>query len=188
MGLKRVVKRLAQLAGLAVLIGAVGALVWANVTYLPSYVVQADGRATISDADMAMLFSANFWFVMIGLVAGLAVGIAAWIRLRVIGWPVALVAAGMALVAAVVCWQVGQLIGPGPFAQRLAEAGPGETVPVALGLTTPSALAAWVFAATGVPLFAASLGPDPDHRPTAGKRSRRQSPSDDVAMAGVIDD
>lgn len=182
----RVLTRIGQLAALAVLVGVVGSLVWANVTYLPSYVVQADGHATISDSDVGLLFSRNFWFVIIGLVAGIAVGVAAWVRLRGIGWPVAAVAAALALLAAIVCWQVGQLIGPGPFAPRLAPAQPGDSVPVALTLTTPSGVAAWVFSAVAVPLFAASLGPDPDHHP--GASARRRPPIEDSALVGVTDD
>lgn len=182
----RVLTRIGQVAALAVLVGVVGALVWANVTDLPSYVVQADGHATISDSDVGLLFARNFWFVIIGLFAGVAVGVAAWIRLRNVGWAVAVIAAVLALLAAIVCWQVGQLIGPGPFAPRLAPAQPGDSVPVALTLTTPSGLAAWVFSATAVPLFAASLGPDPDHRTGAG--AGRRSQAEDSALVGVTDE
>ncbi len=186
----RVLTRIGQLAALAILVGVVGSLVWANITYLPSYVVHADGHAAISDSDVGLLFSRNFWFVIIGLGAGLAVGLAGWIRLRSIGWPVAVISAAMALLAALVCWKVGQLIGPGPFAPRLASAQPGDSVPVALTLTTPSGLAAWAFAAVAVPLFAASLGPDPDPAPAhrTGVGARRRPSTDDSALVGVTDD
>lgn len=45
---------------------------------------------------------------------------------------------------------------------------------MALELTTPSALALWVFAAIAVPLFAASLGPDlsPGEEPQQRRRPR----------------
>ncbi|MFT3877998.1 MAG: hypothetical protein QM708_16490 [Propioniciclava sp.] len=185
MSLTRVLVRSGQLAGLAALLGVVGALVWANVTELPSYVVQADGHATIAESDVAKLFSGNFWFVVIGAFAGLAVGVASWIRLRSLGWMVAVITAALSVLAAIVCWKVGELIGPGPFAARLAAAGAGDQVRIALTLTTPSALAAWVFAATAVPLFAASLGPDPEFRARVARR--RHAPAEDAALAGVSD-
>lgn len=73
------------------------ALVWANLAVLPSYVVQADGHAVISDADLAEAFSANFWFSVLGVLGGAAIGVATWIMLRMVGWPVALLTALLSL-------------------------------------------------------------------------------------------
>lgn len=165
MPLKAVASRTATMAILAMLVGAVCALVWANLAVLPSYVVQQDGHAVISDSDLAESFSANFWFSMLAILGGVAIGIACWIVLRRIGWTVALVTSVLSLLGGLTCWALGSLIGPGQFAQRMAAAKPGESVQTALTLTTPSSLAIWVFAAVTVPLFAAALGPelDADH-------------------------
>lgn len=152
--------RVGILTALAVLIGVVGALVWANVAVLPAYVVQADGHATISENDLSQVFSGTFTYAVIGFVGGLAIGIAVWAQLRRLGWPVAPITAGLALLGGGTCWVLGELVGPGPFADRMAAAVPGESVPIALQLAAPSALAIWVFAAVAVPLFAASLGPE----------------------------
>ena len=175
MGLRTAVLRTATMAVLAALVGVVCALVWANLAVLPSYVVQSDGHALIGDDSLAEAFSANFWFSVIAVVGGAAIGVACWILLRQLGWPVAVITAGLNLLAGGTCWLVGELIGPGQFAQRLASAQPGESVKMALELTTPSALALWVFAAIAVPLFAASLGPDlsPEAAPPRQRRRLR---------------
>jgi hypothetical protein len=152
--------RLLGLVALSLLVGAVGALLWANLSVLPTWTVFADGHAELTDLERAEVFSASFWYSVLGVGGGLAIGIGSWVRLRRIGWPVALITAALALVGGLTCWWLGEVFGPGPFAERLAAAGEGEEVPVALRLQTPSALAIWVFAAVAVPLFAASLGPE----------------------------
>lgn len=162
MGVRTATSRVGVLAALALLLGAVCALLWANLSVLPSYVLQADSHATITDPQLAEVFSANFHYAAIGLFGGIALGIAAWASLRSMGWPMALVTTGLALIAGVTCWLLGEVVGPGPFAPRMAAAEPGESVATALRLTTPSALAIWVFGAVAVPLFAASLGPEVD--------------------------
>lgn len=159
------------LAGLAVLVGVVCALLWANLSVLPEYTVQADGHATMNSADLAEVFSATFWFSVLGFVGGIALGLASWVALRSIGWLVALLAAALALVGALTCWGVGWLLGPGAFAVRMAAAQPGDLVSTPLQLAAPSAIAVWVFAAVAVPLFAASLGPEVDaDRPRTRRR------------------
>ena len=160
MGFRAATSRTLVLAVLAVLVGAVGALLWANVSVLPSWTVMADQHAEITDADLTQVFSATFWYSLIGVAGGLILGVAAWIRLRTVGWPVAVVTAVLALVGGLTCWWLGEVIGPGPFPERLAAAEPGQEVAIALRLAAPSALAIWVFSAVAVPLFAASLGPE----------------------------
>lgn len=59
----------------------------------------------------------------------------------------------------------------------MAHATGGDSVPMALELTTPSALAIWVFAAAAIPLFAASLGPEMDPDPDAEPRRSRRRPA-----------
>ena len=166
MGFRSTTSRTLVLTALALLVGAVAALLWANLSVLPRWTVFPDGHAEMTDLARTEVFSATFWYSVIALVGGLAIGVASWVRLRRIGWPVAIITALLALVAGITCWWLGQVFGPGPFAERLAAAQPGDRVPVALRLQAPSALAIWVFAAVAVPLFAASLGPELD-RPAA---------------------
>ncbi|HHU39522.1 MAG TPA: hypothetical protein GXZ45_09620 [Propionibacterium sp.] len=160
MGFRTALSRTLVLTVLAVLVGGVAALLWATMSVLPSWTVMADGHAEIADAARTQVFSANFWYAILGVAGGLAIGIAAWVRLRSVGWPVAVITAALAVIGALTCWWLGEIFGPGPFAERLAAAEPGQQVPIALLLTAPSALAVWVFAAVAVPLFAASLGPE----------------------------
>lgn len=160
MGFRSAVSRALVLTVLAVLVGAVCALLWANLTVLPVWTVMADGHAEATDTALTEVFSACFWYSVLAVGGGLAIGVAAWVRLRSVGWPVAVITAALAIVGGLTCWWLGELIGPGPFAERLAAAVPGDDVPIALRLSTPSALAIWVFTAVAVPLFAASLGPE----------------------------
>ena len=50
MGFRSAVSRTLVLTVLAVLVGAVAALLWANLAVLPEWTVQADGHAEISDS------------------------------------------------------------------------------------------------------------------------------------------
>lgn len=162
---------------LAVLVGAVAALLWANLTALPRWTVMADGHAEITDVARSQVFSANFWYSVIAVGGGLAIGLAAWVRLRTVGWPAAVITAALAVIGGLTCWWMGEMFGPGPFAERLAAAEPGQEVPIALRLTTPSALAIWVFAGVAVPLFAASLGPEVARAdPTAVRADKEDVP------------
>lgn len=160
MSRREVLGRIGVLAAFALLIGAVAALLWANLSITPTFLIQPDGHATITDRGLAQIFSATFWYSVIALVGGLCVGVAAWISLRHLGWSIAPLTAGLALVGALACWVLGELVGPGAFAARLAAAETGDAVPTSLRLAAPSALALWVFAAQAIPLFAASLGPE----------------------------
>jgi hypothetical protein len=71
----------------------------------------------------------------------------------------------------VVCWQIGQVLGPGPEVERLAGALPGAAVPAALQLRSLSALAVWGFAAVTPVLLVSSLGPDEED--VTSRRHRR---------------
>ena len=151
---------MAVLAGVAALTGALAAVVWVRVATLPEYVVRADGTATITESGQQQFISADATFVLIGLVVGLLLGGLAWSWFKHVGWACAIIATGAGLLAGLVCWGVGELLGPGPFDARLAVAQPGDVVQVALQLRSPSALAVWAFASIAPTLFASSLGPE----------------------------
>jgi hypothetical protein len=169
----RVVSWVGILAGLAVVVGALSALLWARVVRLPAYVVDADHFASISERGHAEVIAADAWFVVIGLAAGLLLGALAWSWFRNLGWPVALIATGAGLLAGLVCWGVGQLLGPGPFDVRLAQAQPGDSVVIAFALHAPAALAAWGLAAVAPSMFLAALGPEqPNLQAQPGPRGR----------------
>jgi len=94
-------------------------------------------------------------------------------------------AAAAGLLAGIVCWQVGELLGPagGTFDERLANALPGEQVPIALTLRSLSAPAVWAFAAVTPVLLAASLGPE-----EAAPRPRRQLHSPTEPIEETVDE
>ena len=169
----RFASSLGVLGVLSVVLGALAGVVWRNLVTLPEYVVQADGRAVISQVDLSRIASADVVFALLGLPVGVLVGAAAWWLLRRAGWPVAPVAVGAALVAAFTCWGTGLVLGPGDFDTRLAEASAGDRVPIEFELRAWSAMALWAFAAVAVPLFASARGPEawspagrPDRRAT----------------------
>nr|NLI49189.1 hypothetical protein [Propionibacterium sp.] len=186
----RVVSWVGILAGLAVVVGALASLLWARLVRLPAYVVDANYFATISERGHTEVIASDAWFVVIGLAAGLVLGGVAWSWFRNLGWPVALISTGAGLLAGLVCWGVGQLLGPGPFDVRLAQAQPGDSVVIAFALHAPAALAAWGLAAVTPSMLLAALGPEqPELRAHPDPRGRTTlavaAPDDPRAQVGV---
>lgn len=171
----------ALLAGLAVVVGALAAVFWSAVVDLPSYSIQNDGHAVISETELTQVVAMDVWYAITGVLVGAGLGLVAWRWFRTLGWPVALLAIGSAVVAGVVCWQLGELIGPRDFPSRLAEAQPGDLVPMSLQLHSVSALAIWAFAAVTPVLLISSLGRDEEDPP---RRQRTRVP----AGASTVDD
>lgn len=146
-----------------VTVGLLTAWLWAIVTPLPGYTVNADGGATTTEHGLAEFVVADVVFCAIGLPVGIGLGIVAWRGFgRRLGWPAVPIGAAAALVAAVLCWQVGPLIGPHDFATRLATATVGDTVPIDLRLRAVVSLAVWVLGACGAQLVATAVLHDPD--------------------------
>lgn len=178
----------AIMAGIAVIAGIAGAVLWRLVVHLPAYVVQPDGSATVSERALTEFFAGDAWYTVIGVVVGAALGVASWRRFKGIGWPCAFLAAGLGLLAGLICWQLGEILGGVPFDERLAAAKPGDTVPIALALRSPSALAVWAFAAVTPILLGSALGPDEEAAPRQPRRRRRQSPPEQPEQREVVDD
>ncbi|MFT4227664.1 hypothetical protein [Micropruina sp.] len=178
----------AIMAGIAVIAGVAGAVLWRLVVHLPAYVVQPDGSATVSERALTEFFAGDAWYTVIGVVVGAGLGIASWRRFKGIGWPCAFLAAGLGLLAGLICWQLGEILGGVPFDERLAAAKPGDTVPIALALRSPSALAVWAFAAVTPILLGSALGPDEEAAPRQPRRRRRQGPPQQPEQREVVDD
>lgn len=170
---------------LAVAVGLVGAVVWSRATPLPTYLIGDDGGATITETDLGQIFAADAWFTLIGAVGGLVLGAVSWWRFRILGIAVPLIALGEALLAGLVCWQVGALLGPGPLAARLTDAKAGDRVPVALELHAVVALAVWAIAAVAVVLVISAFGPDEASQPT---RRRRDPMAEPTPPENAVDD
>lgn len=172
------------LAVLAIVVGGLTAVVWAGLVDLPKYQIRADGSAVVSERAYTEFVQADAWFVVCGVFVGIGLGIVAWRWFKPLGWPTALLAAGAGLVSAIVCWKVGELLGPpgGTFVERLAKAAPGEQVPIALTLRSVSAPAVWAFAAVTPVLLAASLGPE------EGARPKPQPEPEPAALVETVDE
>ena len=164
---RRVAARLAALAALGLVAGAVAGLLWWWLVDLPSYRVGEDGAATTSERDLAAVIGSDAWYGALGLAFGIGIGLLAWRWLGRLGWPVVVVALLVALAGGVVCWVAGSQLGPGPFDPRLAAARPGDLVPIPLTLHTRASLLSWPLGAVLPIMLAASLGPEqqPEQEP-----------------------
>lgn len=181
-----ILRWLGMLLGLSVVVGGLSALFWVSVVDLPHYEILRNGRAVISERSWTQVISADAWFTVCGVLVGVGVGIISWRWFSRLGWPTAFIAAGAGLVAGVVCWQLGQVLGPGPWFERVALASVGDEVPFSLELRAMSALAVWAFAAVAPVLLAASLGPE--QAPTVPERELRLSLPGDETEIGTVDE
>lgn len=175
------------LAGLAVVVGGLAGVFWSAVVELPAYRILSDGSATMPERALTEVVAADAWFVITGALVGAGLGLVTWKWFRPLGWPTALLAVAAGLVAGVVCWWIGQLLGPGNFEERLAVAKVGDLVPISLELRSLPALAVWGFAAVTPVLLISSLGPDEEDG--AHRRRHRRSPQEaDEAQTETIDE
>lgn len=132
---------------MAVTGGAVSGWFWHLLVSLPTYLTSDDGSVQITERAQGEVFATDAVFVFIGLIVGVALGIAAWHYFHRLGWRVALLAVAGGLLAGVTCWLVGVAQGPNNFAERVATAVPGEMVPIDFELHTTSALLVWALGA-----------------------------------------
>lgn len=149
-------------AAVCAVIGAMGGFFWRSIVRLPAYRVSEGGQAVISESDLRAVFSIDAWFVFVGMLLGAGLGWLAWRWFRPVGWPLTLIAAAGALLAAVACWSVPLLMAESPFYERLRAARAGDIVPVDFRLHAPIAVLVWAAAAMLPILVAASFMPDPD--------------------------
>lgn len=181
-GSPSIVGWIALLVGLAVVVGALAAVFWYGVVDLPAYTIQPDGSAVIGEDGLTQVVSADVWFCITGLLVGAGIGIVAWRWFRPLGWVSSALAVVAGLTAGLVCWKLGELLGPGAFNDRIAKGQPGDLVPLSLQLRSWSALAVWGFAAVTPVLLASSLGPD-DEDPGLRRRTKKTEP--EMTPAGV---
>lgn len=170
-----VVAWIVLLAGLAVVVGALAAVFWSGIVDLPAYEIQSDGHAVIGEDGLGQVVAADVWYSITAALVGAGLGLVVWKWFRTTGWLSAVLAVAAGLLAGLVCWKVGELIGPGSFDERLAKAQPGDLVPIALQLRSWSALAVWGFAAVTPVLLASSLGPD-EEDPGPRRRTKGAEP------------
>lgn len=179
----------ALLGGLSVVVGGLSAVFWAAIVTLPTWRIDPDSSvAVMSERGITEIVAADVWFVITGALVGLGLGLVTWKWFRSLGWPTALLAVGAGLVAGVVCWQLGQVLGPGDEAERISAAPPGAVVPASLQLRSLSALAVWGFAAVTPVLLIASLGPDEEDVTSRRRRRSEPEPVDPGPGTGTVDE
>lgn len=154
--------RLLVYAGVVVLAGVISGWVWHAIVKVPSYLTGDDGSVQMTERAVGQIFSMDAIYVIIGLLAGLALGLVAWALFPRVGWPVAAIATVGGLASGAVCWLVGVLQGPSGFAERIAEASSGDRIPIDFQLHTASALLVWALGAIIPVMLYANLSHEGD--------------------------
>lgn len=144
----------------AAVIGLAAGFCWFALVRLPSYVVNADGGAVLSERGLAAVFGADAWFAVLGFGFGIVLGAWSWWWFARLGWRVNLVALAASAIGAALCWWVGTTLGPQHFIERLGSARTGDLVPVDFALRSLSALLTWPLGAVLVVMIAAAFGPE----------------------------
>ena len=145
--------------------GVVAGVVWALVAKRPVYRLSEDLEATLGERELANLFASDALFVLLTAGLGLVIGIACWWLFHRNGWWVCLFAILGAGITGVIAWQVGLLVTPENFDERLASAVGGDEVPVDLQLHALAALLVGPFLAITPVMLLAAFAPEP--RPAA---------------------
>jgi LPXTG-motif cell wall-anchored protein len=131
-------------------------LLWLWLAPRASFRVTATGVEPIGATPSSELFMADdgvYLLVLAGL--GLLAGLAVWLLRRHRGVVVLVALAAGMIAAALVAWQLGQLLAPGPSHAELADVGGAVTTGLHLGAT--AAVAVGPFAAVLVYLVASTL-------------------------------
>lgn len=137
----------------AVIVGAGAGWLWAEVADPGQWQAREQGLILTEEAAQGR-FDALMMFVGVGLVVCLVAGAALGLAGRRLGWLVVPLAVLWAVVAAVVAWQVGDLVGP-PDPSTVTGIEVGDTVPAELHLDTWAPFLAWPLGAlAGVLLVA----------------------------------
>lgn len=165
--------------------GALLALLWHAVVRLPVYTVAADGSATTDERGLAGYIATDATYSMIGLAAGVVIGVVAWRLFGRQGWIVAVIAVAAAACAAVTCWWLGTAIGPGHFSARISAAQAGQAVPIDFQLRSASATLVWMFGAVAPVLVFSSLAREDDDPVNPPRRTPFRGRGPDAQDAGT---
>lgn len=152
--------RMVGFLALAAALGAATGVLWWLIVPLPTYQLDSQGRASVTERELTQFFASDAWFCLLGLVVGVGLGVFGYRLLRDLGWPLVLVVVIGGTMAGLLCWLVGYQLGPGEFTPRLAHADPGGAVPIALTIRAKAALLFWPLCAVTPVLLASSLGKD----------------------------
>jgi len=142
------------------LAGVVAGLLWSWLAPRADFRVTDAGPVPVGNLSEELLVADDAVFALLLLGLGLLAGAAAWFLPRRRGVATVLALAVGACLAAVVAWQVGEFLGPGPTEQQLADVGARVTTSLTLGSLPAMALAP--FGALLVYVAAALHAPEED--------------------------
>ncbi len=141
--------------------GVVSGILWAVFAFRPGYELTDDLEASMGERGLAEIFAADAFFSLLLAAVGLVIGVACWILFQRNGWWVCALAVLGAGIAGLLAWQVGLLVTPNDFEERLAMAVGGDVVPVDLQLRATAALLVAPFAAITPVMLLAAFAPEP---------------------------
>ena len=165
-----------RFAAVIALAGVPAGLLWWGLAPREDYRVVENGVEALgrTSAELPVADDGVLILVMAGL--GLLAGIAAWLLRRRRGVAVLAALALGTLLAGLLAWQLGELLGPGPTEEQLAEVGATVTTP--LRLASLPALTAAPFLSVLTYVVAALFAPSEDlDRPAGPAASRAPGPS-----------
>ena len=125
----------------AVAVGLAGAVAWATWADPGQWVV-VEGGLTMDEPGSRGQFGTVVTFVLVGLVAGLLLGLIAVVTSPRLGWTMTLIVGLLAVAASLIAWRLGVLIGP-PDPTAVRDLSIGDSVPAELAVDTWVAFLAW---------------------------------------------
>ncbi|MBA3743597.1 hypothetical protein [Sporichthya sp.] len=139
-------------AGLTLLAAPYVGIVWERISPAPTYVNLA-GEVYLDNQDSSEFIAADGWFLIIGLLLGIASAAVAYWRWR---GDLGVIAAmsGASVLASLIAREVGEAFGPAPIQQTALTLADGETIPGSVTLASDGILFAW---AVGILLTYLSL-------------------------------
>ncbi|MGY1711392.1 DUF2567 domain-containing protein [Geodermatophilus sp. SYSU D00758] len=148
------------LATALTLAGLPAGVLWVVLTPRARFDVTADGPVVVGRPSAELLVAADAVFTLVLAGLGLLAGVGAWWWRSRRGVGTLLGLASGTLLAALVAWQLGELLAPGPTPEQVAEVGGRFTTGV--DLASLPALAVGPFVAVLAYLVAALLSPAED--------------------------
>ena len=127
------------------LAGIPAGLAWWGLAPRADFRITDAGPEALGSPSNELLVADDAIFVLVIAVVGLIAGAAAWRLRRRRGVATVVAIALGALAMAVGAWQLGELLGPGPTPEQIADVGARVTTPLSLG--SPAALAVAPFMA-----------------------------------------
>lgn len=139
-------------AGLTLLAAPYVGIVWEKISPAPTY-VNLGGEVYLDNQDSSEFIAADGWFLIIGLLLGIASAAVAYWRWR---GDLGVIAAmsGASVLASLIAREVGEAFGPAPIQQTALTLADGETIQGSITLASDGILFAW---AVGILLAYLSL-------------------------------